>query len=238
MICVAELAAQDVVALLADADDLDRLALRRCSAVGVVARKARDRGVERAAEAALGGADDEQVASVGAGAGEQRAALRRRDDARARLAEHRRHALGVGPRGLGRHLGAAQLRRRDHLHGLGDLLRRLHGGDAVAQVFQARPSRVPTLSGSVKRSGERLGEGVDDVLQLLPRCRPADPRVVRIESRMSACLPRRSEQEAVLEGAHPVDAAAGRGSRSRRRRSPRPALPSSAARTAAASGAR
>ena len=39
---------------------------------------------------------------------------------------------------VGRKLGAAKLRRGHHLHGLGDLLRRLHGGDAVAQVLQAR----------------------------------------------------------------------------------------------------
>jgi len=35
-------------------------------------------------------------------------------------------------------LGAAQFGRRDHLHGLGDFLRRLGRGDTVAQVFERR----------------------------------------------------------------------------------------------------
>jgi hypothetical protein len=52
------------------------------------------------------------------------------------VAEHRVHALGIGPRGFGGGLRAAQLRRRDHLHGLGDLLRRLGGGDADPHVFE------------------------------------------------------------------------------------------------------
>ena len=42
----------------------------------------------------------------------------------------------IGARRLGRRLGAPELGRRDHLHGLGDLLRRLDGGDAVSQVLQ------------------------------------------------------------------------------------------------------
>ena len=58
-------------------------------------------------------------------------------DRRGDIAQHLVHALGIGPRRLRRGLRAAQLRGRDHLHGLGDLLRRLGGGDAVAQVLEA-----------------------------------------------------------------------------------------------------
>jgi hypothetical protein len=44
----------------------------------------------------------------------------------AEIGQHRLHALGIGTRRLGLRLRAAQLGSRDHLHGLGDLLRRLH----------------------------------------------------------------------------------------------------------------
>ena len=73
------------------------------------------------------------------------AAPRRRGEVR----EHRGHALGVGPRGLGRLLRAAQLGRGDHLHRLRDLLRGLHGGDADLEVLEARhvaPARACSLS--------------------------------------------------------------------------------------------
>ena len=42
------------------------------------------------------------------------------------------HALGIGASGLGCFLGATELCRRDHLHGLGDLLGR---SDRVDPVF-------------------------------------------------------------------------------------------------------
>ena len=102
----------------------------------MLAREPHDRGIERAAQAALGGADDQQVRLVGAGAAQQRGrAIEPATDA-GDIAQHRVHALGVGTRGLGRRLGAAQLRRRDHLHRLGDLLRRLGGGDADPHVLE------------------------------------------------------------------------------------------------------
>jgi hypothetical protein len=44
----------------------------------------------------------------------------------------RAHALGIRPRRLGGFLRLAQLGRRDHLHGLGDLLRRADAGDPVS----------------------------------------------------------------------------------------------------------
>ena len=101
------------------------------------------------AQAALARADDEQLHVGRAGAAQAAAAL---PDcsviAGGDVTEHPLHALGVGTRRLGRRLGAAKLGRRDHLHGLGDLLRRLGGGDAVAQVLQrlAMASLVSTLS--------------------------------------------------------------------------------------------
>ena len=129
------LAAELIGALAADAEDLDGLALAD-QRVDLLTRQANDRRVERAAQAALGGADHQQMDLILAGAGQQ---LRRGIDVGHRagdVAEHLLHALRIGPRGLGRGLCAAQLRRRDHLHGLGDLLRRLGRGDADAHVFE------------------------------------------------------------------------------------------------------
>ena len=129
-----EVAAQDVVALLADADDLDRLAGGEKLA-DMVARKPRDLAVEAAAQAALRRADDEQMHVVLAGSGHQgrriAAAAHRFGD----VGQHGAHALRIGTRGLGGLLRATQLRRGDHLHRLGDLLRRLDRGDPVAEVF-------------------------------------------------------------------------------------------------------
>jgi hypothetical protein len=47
-------------------------------------------------------------------------------------------SVGVGPSRDYRLLRPAQLRRRDHLHGLGDLLRVAHRGDALADGLEAR----------------------------------------------------------------------------------------------------
>ena len=152
----AEIAAQVVGALAADGEDLDGLALA-AQADGVGAGELGDVGVEAAAQAALGGHDDEQMHLVLAGADEQ---LRRgvAVGAPAEVAEHRIHALGIGARGGGRLLGAAQLGRGDHLHRLGDLPRRLDGGDAVAEVFQARHGPFSS-SPSPRLRGEGRGEG-------------------------------------------------------------------------------
>src|SRR5215217_7614915 len=60
------------------------------------------------------------------------------DEARGKVAEHLAHVLRVRPRRLRGALRTTQLCRRDHLHGLGDLLRRLHRGDAVTQILQRR----------------------------------------------------------------------------------------------------
>src|SRR4051812_2047885 len=208
---LAEQAAQDVETLLADADDLDVLALSD-EAVRVIAGKARDRGVEGAAQAPLRRADDEKVPAVLARAGEEARRFRPRRDAAGEIAEHLGHALRIGPRRLGRALGPAQLRRRDHLHGLGDLLRRLHRGDAVAQVLEARHpwfstasspglSR-PSMSSAPQRRGcpaPRPGMTAGHAKDLakastaplsLPVVSSERSREVRIASRMSACFER------------------------------------------------
>ena len=51
-------------------------------------------------------------------------------------AQHAVHPFGVGTRGFGLLLGAAQLRRRHHLHGGGDFLRRLHAVDTGSKRLQ------------------------------------------------------------------------------------------------------
>ena len=129
-----EVAAKDIKALLADADDLDRLSLA-LKLADVVARKAGDLAVEAAAQAALGRADHQQVRVVLAGAGHQRRRIAAAADRIGAVGEHGAHPLRIGPGRLGSFLRTAQLRRGDHLHRLGDLLRRLDRGDTVAEVF-------------------------------------------------------------------------------------------------------
>ena len=101
-----------------------------------LAGQAHDRGVEGAGQAALAGADQQQMHLILAGAGQQRRRAGRTRRRGGDVGDHRVHLLGVGPRRFGGGLRAAQLGRRDHLHGLGDLLRRLGGGDADPHVFQ------------------------------------------------------------------------------------------------------
>ena len=101
----------------------------------VVARKAGDLAVEAAAQAALGRADDQQMRVVLAGAGHQRRRVAAAADGIGDVGQHRAHPLRIGTRRLGSFLRTAQLRRGDHLHRLGDLLRRLDRGDTVAEVF-------------------------------------------------------------------------------------------------------
>ena len=87
------------------------------------------------AEAALGRADDEQMHVVLAGAGHQRRSVAATADRLGDVGQHRAHPLGIGTRRFRGLLGTTQLRRGDHLHRLGDFLRRLDGGDAVTKVF-------------------------------------------------------------------------------------------------------
>ena len=129
----AELAPHGFGALAAHHDHLHRLALGK-QMLSVAARQLRDVGVEAAGQTALAGHDDQEMHLVAARPDEQRRSALV-GDARAEARHHLIHAVGVGTRG-GRHLlRAAQLRRGDHLHRLGDLARRLHRGDAVSEVF-------------------------------------------------------------------------------------------------------
>ena len=77
----------------------------------------------------------QQVNAVGTGAGQKARRFGPDGDAGPEVAEHHGHALRIGTRGFRRALRAAQLRGGHHLHGLGDLLRRLDRGDAVTKVF-------------------------------------------------------------------------------------------------------
>ena len=146
-----EVAAQLVAALAADRQDLDRLALGQQRTDGA-ARLAHDRAVEAAAQAAVGGGDDQQMDLVGAGAGQQpgpgaalEAGAQRRHDVV--------HGLGIGAGRHGLLLGAPQLGRGHHLHGLGDLLRRLDASDPEPEGFET----------GHRKPGDRLGELLDEV---------------------------------------------------------------------------
>src|SRR5262249_37485452 len=125
-----------LVALAAHAEELDLFAFGH-QRIRPLTCEPYDRRVEGAAQATLGGAYQQQMHAVAAGSDQQ---PRRRAEVVGRggdIAEPLRHPLGIGTRSLGRRLRAPQLRRRDHLHRLGDLLRRLGGGDAHAHVLEA-----------------------------------------------------------------------------------------------------
>ena len=70
---------------------------------------------------------------------------------RATLASSLRQHRRVGARGEHAVLRAAQLRRRDHLHGLGDLLRVLHRADAAPDVDQAGHRLTCAVSSCARR---------------------------------------------------------------------------------------
>jgi hypothetical protein len=55
--------------------------------------------------------------------------------ARCQVRQHGIHAFRVRAGGLRCFLCATQLSRGHHLHGLGDLARRLDGRDAVSEIF-------------------------------------------------------------------------------------------------------
>jgi hypothetical protein len=62
--------------------------------------------------------------------------MRGRIDAAGETVQHALHPLGEGAGPDDAILSAAQLRCRDHLHGLGDLLRRFHRANAPPEVKQ------------------------------------------------------------------------------------------------------
>ena len=128
-------AAELVVALAADAEELDLLALGR-SAHWRARAQPHDRRVERphrprsAVQTTSRCTWSLPVPAAAAARRRGRRRPRRCCRAPSPCARHR----DAPP---GRRLRAPQLRGRHHLHGLGDLLRRLGGGDAVAQVLEA-----------------------------------------------------------------------------------------------------
>src|SRR5580692_1787560 len=101
-------AAQLIVALAADAEELDLFAFGH-QRIGALAGEPHDRGVERPAQAAFSGADQEQMLLIAAGAAQQPRRIVEPGDGSRDIAEHRVHVAGIGPRRLGGGLGTAQL---------------------------------------------------------------------------------------------------------------------------------
>src|SRR6056297_2083478 len=133
---LAPVAAKLFAALLADGEDLHRLALGR-ELVRPDARDLHDRRVESAAKAALGGHHHEKMRLVVPGAREKLRRAFRPADRLSEAGDHRIEPLRVGTRRLGGLLRAAQFRRGDHLHRLGDLPGRLDRVDPVLEVLEA-----------------------------------------------------------------------------------------------------
>jgi len=71
-----------------------------------------------------------------AGTGQQHRRPGRAGGGARNIGNDRVHFFRIRARGFSGVLGAAQLRGCDHLHGFGDLLRRLGGGNADPHVFQ------------------------------------------------------------------------------------------------------
>ncbi len=132
-------AAQEVAAFAADGFDFDVLAGFQFQKAH---RRFEDVGVESSRQALVAGDHDQQDVVFGAlrqqgmawlaclrivnfGAGHQR------------LQNIRQH-LGVRTRRQGAFLRPPQLRRRDHLHGLGDLPRVGHAADAAPDIENVR----------------------------------------------------------------------------------------------------
>jgi hypothetical protein len=90
---------------------------------------------EAAAKTAIGGHDDEQMRLVAAGACEQLWCARLVANAGGQIGQHTLHLFSVGTCGFGCFLGALQLGCRDELHRARDLARRLHAGNAVAEIL-------------------------------------------------------------------------------------------------------
>ena len=124
----------------------DCSAMKRCAALIEI-------GVESAGQALVAGHQNQQNAVLRPLRQQRvrpRALVRchRRRHVRQHLAQQRH----IRPRGDHAILRAPQLGRRDHLHGLGDLLRVLHRADAPPDVDQARHARLPRACSATKRA--------------------------------------------------------------------------------------
>ena len=91
--------------------------------------------VEAAAQAAVAGDHDQQRPAL-SGGGDAQQRVRVLIDARYQAVEHVQHPLRERPRRDDALLRAPQARGRDHLHRLGDLLRRLDRADPATEVDQ------------------------------------------------------------------------------------------------------
>jgi hypothetical protein len=131
---VRKLALERRAALLADEVEFDRLALRlQLARLGLGGLD--EVRVEAAAQPLVGVHHHKEIALVRARTGQQaRGGIARHLAREAR--HHRGKARGIGPRRLGRSLGTAQLGRRDHLLGLGDLLGRLDRVDPALEFLE------------------------------------------------------------------------------------------------------
>ena len=132
---ILEFALHLIAALAAHGQYLHRLA-ERLEILDLLARELDDRAVEAAAQPALGRHHHQEVGLIGAGAGQKLRPLTIRSRG-GEAPHHLVHAFAVGAPGFGRILRAAQLRRRHHLHGLGDLASVLDTLDPVFQVLEA-----------------------------------------------------------------------------------------------------
>src|ERR1019366_8396768 len=168
--------AEEIAAFAADQLELDLDA----GALRVEALRTLDEvGIEGAGQALVGG-DEHQQDALFVAPGEEGVlgyglvAGYGGGDVAEHLAQHR----AVGARADGAILGAAQFRRRDHLHGLGDLLRVFDRADAPPDIDQtrhvlrqplldpAKPARGGTgwatrecdFDAETRRRGERRGE--------------------------------------------------------------------------------
>src|SRR5262249_44919452 len=119
-----ELPPELLIAFAADTEKLHLFALVHLRK-RMFARQANDGRVEWTAKAALTGADQQEMYLIPPRASEER---RRAGGTRCRggnVGDHGFHLVGIWPRCLSRALRAAQLGSSHHLHGFGDLLRRL-----------------------------------------------------------------------------------------------------------------
>ena len=140
--------AEEIAPLAADQLELqfDARALR------LKALRALDQvGIERAGQALVAG-DQHQQDALFFAPREQRIFGRVlvAGDGRRHVAQHLAQQRAVGTRGDGAILRTAQFRRRDHLHGLGDLLRVFDRADAPPDIDQTRHWILPL--GSPPRS--------------------------------------------------------------------------------------
>ena len=132
---VLERTAKHVVALAADGQDLDRLAL--CNQLQcMLACQTDDRGVEAPRQTTLAGRNDQEMNLILACPGQEKRCFGIAGIGSREAGQYLGHTLRIRTGSLGRLLCTAQFRSGDHFHRPGDLLRRLDGGDPVFQILK------------------------------------------------------------------------------------------------------